>query len=63
MVSRRKNPDDNRETFVSLTDEGRHRIDGYKAEKDILIRQILEGFSEEEIHNLAGYLERMQNNL
>lgn len=63
MVSRRKNPDDNRETFVSLTDEGRHRIDGYKAEKDILIRQILEGFSQEEINNLAWYLERMQNNL
>lgn len=63
MVSRRKNPDDNRETFVSLTEEGHQRIDGYKSEKDILIRQILEGFSKEEINDLAGYLERMQHNL
>ncbi|MDO7906066.1 MarR family transcriptional regulator [Paenibacillus sp. JX-17] len=63
MVTRRRNPEDNRVTFVRLTEEGQARIAGYRAEKEILIQQILQHFSEEEINQLAGYLERMQNNM
>ncbi|MGF7033625.1 DNA-binding MarR family transcriptional regulator [Paenibacillus mucilaginosus] len=63
MVTRRRNPDDNRVTFVRLTEEGRRRIGAYTAEKELFIRQILHGFSEEEVHVLADMLERMQNNI
>ncbi|MNC80899.1 hypothetical protein D3C75_1338390 [compost metagenome] len=62
MVTRRKNPDDNRVTFVRLTDHGRKQIEGYKTEKTNFINQILQDFSEEEVLALADYLERMQNN-
>ncbi|MCZ1267574.1 MULTISPECIES: MarR family winged helix-turn-helix transcriptional regulator [Paenibacillus] len=62
MVTRRKNPEDNRVTFVRLTDEGRKQIEGYKVEKTNFINQILQDFSEEEVHLLADFLERMQNN-
>lgn len=34
MVTRRRNPTDNRVIFVRLTEEGRKRIVGYKKEKD-----------------------------
>lgn len=62
MVTRRKNPEDNRVTFVRLTDDGRKHIEGYKVEKINFIHQILHDFSEDEIQDLASYLERMQNN-
>ncbi|GEB33728.1 MULTISPECIES: MarR family winged helix-turn-helix transcriptional regulator [Brevibacillus] len=63
MVIRYKNPNDNRETFVRLSDEGIERIEGYKSEKRIFIQQILAGFSEEETRVLADFLKRMQNNI
>ncbi|USB32310.1 MarR family transcriptional regulator [Paenibacillus sp. YPG26] len=62
LVSRRKNPEDNRVTFVQLTDEGRKHIEGYKVEKLSFIHQIFKDFSEDEIDSLASLLERMQNN-
>lgn len=63
MVARRRNPDDNRVTFVRLTEEGRQRMEGYRIEKELFIRQILDGFNDEEIHVLADFLDRMQNNI
>ncbi|RUT29615.1 MarR family transcriptional regulator [Paenibacillus zeisoli] len=62
MVSRRKNPEDNRVTFVRLTDDGRKHIEGYKIEKLSFMDQIFKDFSKEEIDSLADFLERMQNN-
>ncbi|WP_188066814.1 MarR family winged helix-turn-helix transcriptional regulator [Brevibacillus brevis] len=63
MVTRHKNPNDNRETFVRLSEEGHHRIEGYKSEKQNFIQQILEGFSEDETQVLTDFLKRMQNNI
>ncbi|MCR8843605.1 MarR family transcriptional regulator [Paenibacillus sp. SC116] len=63
MVTRRKNPDDNRETFVRLSDEGLEKIEGYKLEKENFIRQILKDFNDEEIPVLADFLERIKNNI
>ncbi|WP_426454181.1 MarR family winged helix-turn-helix transcriptional regulator [Paenibacillus sp. S-38] len=63
MVTRRRNPEDQRVTFVRLTDEGRQRIGAYQIEKEHFIRQILDGFSEEEVRLLADMLERMQSNI
>ncbi|WP_138496491.1 MarR family winged helix-turn-helix transcriptional regulator [Paenibacillus pinistramenti] len=63
VVTRRRNPEDNRITFVRLTEEGRARIDGYRKEKNNLIQQVMHNFSDEEITRLAQYLERLQNNM
>ncbi|WP_139997347.1 MarR family transcriptional regulator [Paenibacillus paridis] len=63
MVSRRKNPDDNRITFVRLTPEGRERIIGYKVEKANFVNKMMKDFTEEELHLLDELLSRMQNNI
>jgi DNA-binding MarR family transcriptional regulator len=63
MVIRRRNPDDNRETFVTLSDEGKKRIEGYRSERDSFLNQILEGFSQTEIARLTDYLKRMIHNI
>ncbi len=34
MIVRRKNPDDNRITLVSLTEEGRNKIQAFQEEKE-----------------------------
>lgn len=63
IVSRRRNPDDNRITFVHLTEEGRKRIVDYKLEKANFVKQMLQNFNEEELHTLADLLTRIQNNI
>ncbi|MBM7579438.1 MarR family winged helix-turn-helix transcriptional regulator [Jeotgalibacillus terrae] len=63
MVSRRKNPADNRVTFVRLTKQGRDQIDSFKAEKDRFVDHVLKDFSEEEINHLSGQLARIQQNV
>ncbi|RLQ97449.1 MarR family winged helix-turn-helix transcriptional regulator [Falsibacillus albus] len=63
MVSRRKNPADNRFTFVRLTSEGRDKIAGYKEEKQRFIKKVLKGFTEEEHAALLDMLIRIQNNV
>lgn len=63
MVSRRKNPADNRFTFVRLTDEGRKRIISYQEEKQQFIKKFLTGFNEDERSLLLGMLTRIQENV
>lgn len=63
MVLRRKNPVDNRETFVTLSEEGKERIQGYKNERDSFVNQMLQGFSQNEIQQLENYLKRMNHNI
>ena len=63
MVTRRRNPTDNREIFVRLTDEGRTQIVGYKKEKLRFVNQMLQDFNEEELEALSNMLHRMQNNI
>lgn len=63
MVSRRRNPTDNREIFVRLTDEGRKQIVGYKKEKILFVNQMLHDFKSEELEALSNMLSRMQNNI
>ncbi|KSU61890.1 MarR family transcriptional regulator [[Bacillus] enclensis] len=62
MVSRRKNPDDNRITFVSLTDEGRERTAALCKEKKQFISQMLKDFSTDEQEMLSDLLMRIQQN-
>ncbi|WP_171050812.1 MarR family transcriptional regulator [Bacillus sp. BHET2] len=63
MVSRRKNPDDNRFTFVRLSDEGRMKIEAYREEKEIFISKVFKDFTEEERSTLSEMLNRIQGNV
>ncbi len=63
MVSRRKNPDDNRFTFVRLSDEGRMKIEAYREEKDIFISKVFKSFTKEERSVLSDLLNRIKDNV
>jgi DNA-binding MarR family transcriptional regulator len=63
MVIRRKNPDDQRFTYVQLSDEGRLRFIQYREEKKKFISDVLYGFKEEERVQLLDMLTRIQNNI
>ncbi|MGR3762810.1 MarR family winged helix-turn-helix transcriptional regulator [Rossellomorea sp. NS-SX7] len=63
MVSRRKNPDDNRITFVRLTNEGRERIKALCQEKKEFVAQVLKDFSSDEQVQLSNLLMRIQQNV
>jgi DNA-binding MarR family transcriptional regulator len=63
MVVRRKNPDDQRFTYVSLSEEGRSKIVAYRSEKQRFISNVLADFSEEERKVLLGMLSRIKENV
>lgn len=63
MVLRRKNPEDNRFTYVQLTDEGKRKVAAYCEEKQRFISNVLKGFSEEESSKLLDILTRIQENI
>jgi DNA-binding MarR family transcriptional regulator len=63
MVVRRKNPDDQRFTYVSLSEQGRTRIIQYREEKEKFISGILHDFSREERVLLLDMLTRIQHNI
>ncbi|MDN4525723.1 MarR family winged helix-turn-helix transcriptional regulator [Fictibacillus fluitans] len=62
MVNRRKNPEDNRVTLVTLTEQGRSKILSYRKERDQFVTSLLQGFSDEELPVLVDMLHRMQQN-
>ncbi|CAM4490824.1 MarR family winged helix-turn-helix transcriptional regulator [Paenibacillus typhae] len=63
MVTRRRNPEDQRVTFVRLTEEGRSHIVNFNKERTEFIRQLLNSFSEQEINLMTEMLTRMLHNL
>ncbi|MEH7444193.1 MarR family transcriptional regulator [Bacillus sp. JJ1122] len=63
MVIRRKYPEDNRFTYVQLTDEGKRKVAAYCEEKQRFITNVLKGFSEEESSKLLDILTRIQENI
>lgn len=63
MIRRRKNPEDNRFTYVQLTDEGKRKVAAYCEEKQQFISNSLKGFSEEESSKLLDILTRIQENI
>ncbi|WP_404333431.1 MarR family winged helix-turn-helix transcriptional regulator [Planococcus rifietoensis] len=63
MVTKRRNPEDNRVIFVSLTDEGRERIIEYRKENMGFVKQMLHDFTSEEVDALSDMLQRMQDNI
>jgi DNA-binding MarR family transcriptional regulator len=63
MVIRRKNPDDNRFTYVQLTDEGKSKVAAYCEEKQRFISRVLKDFSKEESSGLLEMLTRIKGNI
>ncbi|KGP74449.1 MarR family winged helix-turn-helix transcriptional regulator [Pontibacillus yanchengensis] len=63
IVTRRKSSEDNRITFVRLTEEGRKKIESYCKEKQDFIAKVFAGFSDEERENLTTLLTKVQNNI
>lgn len=63
MVTRRRNPADNRAVFVRLTEEGRKQIVDHKEEKVGFVNQMLHDFNVDELALLSDMLYRMQDNI
>jgi DNA-binding MarR family transcriptional regulator len=63
MVTKRRNPQDNRVIFVSLTAEGRERIVEYRKENMGFVKQMLHDFTSDEVDALNDMLQRMQDNI
>lgn len=63
LVSRRRNPDDHRETFVRLTEQGLTHIANFKQDRNQFLHQMILDFSEEEVAMMTDMLTRMQYNL
>lgn len=63
VVIRRKCTNDNRFTFVRLTEEGREQILAYRDEKQKFISKVLAGFSKEERSMLLDMLVRVEENV
>ncbi|AQU80196.1 MarR family winged helix-turn-helix transcriptional regulator [Planococcus kocurii] len=63
MVTRRRNPADNRVIFVRLTQQGREQIVGYRKENVGFVTQMLNDFTTEEVDTLSDMLTRMQHNI
>ena len=63
MVTRRKSKEDNRVTFVSLTEHGRSEIISFREEKGHFLNQLLHNFTQEERLSFADMLQRLQHNM
>ena len=59
LVSRRPSLDDSRAVEVWLTSRGREINDELLPEAEAFVRQMLESFDEDEVRQLAGFLERL----
>lgn len=63
MIVRRKDPDDNRFTLVSLSAHGREQIIASQAEKARFVTSMLKDFNEKERKELTDMLIRIQQNI
>ncbi len=59
LLTRTKNPEDRRETLVSLTPEGRERAAAYEAERSRAGESFLAPLTEEERESLAALLRKL----
>lgn len=62
-LERKKHPECRRSFAICLTEEGRKKAAGVRAGFERLDQQICQGFSEEELETLRGFLKRMEENL
>ncbi|MDQ0208723.1 MarR family winged helix-turn-helix transcriptional regulator [Alkalicoccobacillus murimartini] len=63
MVTRRKSPEDNRVTFVKMTEQGRTRVLTYCEERKYFTDQLFSGLTEEECLQLDNTLQHIQQNI
>lgn len=63
MIIRRKDPKDQRFTYVSLSEDGRTKIIHYREEKERFISGVLHDFTAQERKVLLDMLTRIQHNI
>lgn len=63
MISRRKNPVDNRVTLVRLTDQGWNKIVSFREEKAHFVTMMFKDFKDDERLLLIDMLDRIHNNI
>lgn len=63
LVSRRRNPTDNRETIVHLTEAGFKQIMGCQQDKLSFANQMFQQFNDAELQQLMDMLKRIQENI
>ncbi len=61
-VQQRKNEDDNRSSFLSLTEKGMDLIPEFQSISNILFKKAVKGISEEEWNDFRKVLEKMYVN-
>jgi DNA-binding MarR family transcriptional regulator len=62
-VVRTADPTDGRAAIVELTATGRRAIDAYRAAVDDIVAEVFGSWSAGDLHDLAGYLERVARDL
>ncbi|WP_246483291.1 MarR family winged helix-turn-helix transcriptional regulator [Alkalicoccobacillus gibsonii] len=63
MVTRRKSEEDNRVTFVKMTEEGLRRVLSYCDERTHFTEQLFKGLSEKDCDTLDQLLSQIQQNI
>ena len=63
LITRQQNPGDRREKLLSLTPFGVRMAQDIRLAVDRMEELAIRGFTEEELHSMAGYLDRMMDNL
>ncbi len=63
LITRQQNPGDRREKQLSLTPFGIAMAKDIRTAVDKVQDQAIQGFTEEEIHLIAGFLDRITDNL
>ena len=63
FVSRGVDRNDRRADTIAITDKGRRALEAWQQVGRQIDRQMLQGFTDEEVKQLAEYLERLRANL
>lgn len=62
-VTRERNPNNNRENFVQITEKGKEDTIQCQMDTNHFNNELFEDFAEEELKTFLGYLEKMKNRL
>lgn len=60
LVSRAQNPDDRREVFVRLTEEGHEKVDAVVGAANRVLADMFDGWTQEELAQMRGLVERIR---
>ena len=63
IITRRPDPDDNRITLVTLTEQGKTEVERILELREVFLAQILENCSDEEMNVFQTVLKKMEDNV